>query len=67
MSLTLAELTVLLVEPSAMQRKALSKLLLQSGISYVHEATDGLRARSQDVPGNAKDPGDDLFSRGATP
>lgn len=44
MSLTLAELTVLLVEPSAMQRKTLTRLLIQSGISYVHQAADGLSA-----------------------
>ena len=44
MSLNLAELTVLLVEPSAMQRKTLKRSLIQSGISFVHEATDGLKA-----------------------
>lgn len=44
MSLTLAELTVLLVEPSSMQRKTLKRSLIQSGISFVHEAENGLEA-----------------------
>ena len=44
MSLTLAELTVLLVEPSPMQRKTLKRSLFQSGISFVHEAENGIQA-----------------------
>ncbi|MEM7209488.1 MAG: response regulator [Pseudomonadota bacterium] len=41
MSLNLAELDVMIVEPSRTQRKALRRLLMQSGVSYVHEADDG--------------------------
>ncbi|MEM7292862.1 MAG: response regulator [Pseudomonadota bacterium] len=44
MSLNLAELTVLIVEPSSTQRKGLKRWLLQSGVSFVHEADDGQTA-----------------------
>ena len=44
MSLSLAELTVMVVEPSSTQRKAMKRWLMQSGVSFVHEAADGNEA-----------------------